>query len=195
MPLVNQENMVEVLLDGSADIEVGFLFVVMRFCSWALIIIHLLKFKSLCRVIMILYLSFRNPLKAQWISHDSTFVRSKSLSIHDSISLSLSLSGCWCRRLSASSSCCKVFLISYFPYVAVNFEPVIVWYEDKVDKEGLSQGGEQVDGAPPPHPQRPRRRRRRWHVEPSALGRLHRLSTSTAASSSSSSLSSSLSSS
>ena len=34
MPLVNQENMVEVLLDGSADIEVGFLFVVvMRLCS------------------------------------------------------------------------------------------------------------------------------------------------------------------
>ena len=61
--LVNQENMVEVLLDGSADIEVGFLFVVMRFCSRALIIIHLLKFKSPCRVIMIIFLSFRNPLK------------------------------------------------------------------------------------------------------------------------------------
>ena len=45
---VNQENMVEVLLDGSADIEVGFLFVVMRLCSWALIVIHLLNFiKSL----------------------------------------------------------------------------------------------------------------------------------------------------
>ena len=65
MPLVNQENMVEVLLDGSADIEVGFLFVVMRFCSWALIIIHLLKFKSPCRrVIMIIFLSFRNLWKS-----------------------------------------------------------------------------------------------------------------------------------
>ena len=46
----------------------------------------------------------------------------------------------------------------------------------KLIRRTISQGGEQVDGAPSPHPQRSRRRRRRWHVEPSALGRLHRLS-------------------